>query len=348
MSFEFIPKFKTLQRPCLVRSSLSIGDTKEVVLRGAVVFFSVVIPTYNRLSILQKCLKALENQRLTDDSAIEGYEIVLVDDGSTDGTLAWLKKNAAVVPRVRSLCQNHAGPAAARNLGVEAAKGDFIIFIDSDLVVTENFLQAHAEGLRQGQLTYGSDRVFTYGQVINTCNFDNPTAEPYKITDFSAAYFATGNVAIARHWLEDAGLFDTRFQLYGWEDLELGVRLKQLGLKLIKCPSAVGYHWHPPFTLEQIPNLIDKEIQRGRMGVLFYQKHPTWEVRMMIQMTPLHRLLWGFLSVGGQVNERTLAPLLKWLIHQGKPQLALEIARIFLNWYNVKGVYAAYAQIREG
>ena len=68
----------------------------------------------------------------------------------------------------------------------------------------------------------------------------------------------------------------------------------------------------------------------------------------MIKMTPLHRLLWGILSLGGQVNERTLAPLLKWLIHQGKPQLALEIARIFLNWYNVKGVYAAYAQMREG
>lgn len=310
-------------------------------------FFSIVIPTYNRLPIVEKCLKALEKQ-LADASLVTGYEIVLVDDGSTDGTLAWLQENAAQFPHVRSLTQDHAGPAAARNLGVEKATGEFIIFIDSDLVVTENFLQAHADALRQGQLTYGSDRVFTYGRVINTCNFDNPTAEPYKLTDFSAAYFATGNVAIARHWLLEAGLFDTRFQLYGWEDLELGVRLKQLGLKLIKCPDAVGYHWHPPFALEQIPSLIDKEIQRGRMGVLFYQKHPIWEVRMMIQMTWLHRLLWGILSLGGQINERTLAPLLQWLINQGKPQLALEIARIFLNWYNVQGVYQAYAEVRAG
>jgi hypothetical protein len=180
--------------------------------------------------------------------------------------------------------------------------------------------------------------------VINTCNFENPTAEPYKITDFSAAYFATGNVAIAKKWLEQAGLFDTRFQLYGWEDLELGVRLKELRLKLVKCPAAVGYHWHPPFTLEQIPKLIDQEIQRGRMGVLFYQKHPTWEVRLMIQMTWLHRVLWGLLSLGGTLNERTLAPLLQWLINQKRPQLALEIARIFLNWYNVQGVYAAYRE----
>ncbi|NEQ12191.1 MAG: glycosyltransferase family 2 protein, partial [Moorea sp. SIO4E2] len=221
------------------------------------------------------------------------------------------------------------------------ALGEIIIFIDSDLVVTEHFLQSHADALVQAQQRLGCDRLFTYGWVINTCNFDDPTSEPYKITDFSAAYFATGNVAIARKWLLEAGLFDTLFQLYGWEDLELGVRLKQLGLKLIKCPEAVGYHWHPPFSLDQIPRMIDREIQRGRMGVLFYRKHPTWEVRMMIQMTWLHRLLWGILSLGGRLNERTMAPFLQWLIDRGKSQLALEIARIFLNWYNVQGVYAA-------
>jgi glycosyltransferase involved in cell wall biosynthesis len=309
-------------------------------------FISIIIPTYNRLPILEKCLKALEKQKFTDYK-ISNYEIIVVDDGSTDGTLEWLAKNNAQFPHVRAFSQEHQGPAAARNLGIKEAKGDIIIFIDSDLVVTENFVTAHANALLEGQKKIGSDRLFTYGWVINTCNFENPTVEPYKITDFSAAYFATGNVAIARKWLEEVGLFDTRFQLYGWEDLELGVRLKKLGLKLIKCPEAVGYHWHPPFNLEQISKLIDREIQRGRMGVLFYQKHPTWEVRMMIQMTWLHRLLWGILSLRGKLNEKTMQPLLQWLIEQGKPQLALEIARIFLNWYNVRGVYAAYEEIKQ-
>ncbi|MBW4516819.1 MAG: glycosyltransferase [Timaviella obliquedivisa GSE-PSE-MK23-08B] len=304
-------------------------------------FLSIIIPTYNRQPILEKCLQALEHQR-TDAS----YEIVVVDDGSTDGTVNWLQQNAEF-SHVRLLQQNHQGPAAARNLGVAQAKGDTIIFIDSDLVVTEVFLQSHIEALKQAEQELGSDRLFTYGSVINTCNFENPTSEPFKVTDYSRAYFATGNVAIARKWLDQAGLFDTRFQLYGWEDLELGVRLKQLGLKLVKCPAAVGYHWHPPFSLAEIPSLIDKEIQRGRMGVLFYQKHPTLEVRMMIQMTWLHQALWGLLSVGGLLNERSLAPFLQWLIDQGKPQLALEIARIFLNWYNVKGVYAAYNEARQ-
>ncbi|MBD2208634.1 glycosyltransferase [Nostoc linckia FACHB-104] len=314
---------------------------------GENVFFSVVIPTYNRQPILEKCLRALEVQDLGESTPITGYEVVLVDDGSTDGTLEWLAAHKEEFPHVRCFEQDHQGPAAARNLGVEQAQGDTIIFIDSDLVVLSNFLQAHAEALVQGQKKLGSDRFFTYGAVINTANFDNPTSEPYKVTDFSAAFFATGNVAIPKHWLEKVGLFDTRFQLYGWEDLELGVRLKNLGLQLIKCPAAVGYHWHPAFRLEQIPNLIDKEIQRGRMGVLFYQKHPTWEVRMMIQMTWIHRLLWGILSLNGALNERTMAPFLQWLINLGKPQLALEVARIFLNWYNVKGVYEAYAQLRH-
>jgi len=64
-------------------------------------------------------------------------------------------------------------------------------------------------------------------------------------------------------------------------------------------------------------------------------------------MTWFHRLLWGILSLNGLLNERTMSPFLQWLIDLGKPQLALEVAWIFLNWYNVKGVYAAYAQVRD-
>ncbi|MEM9976684.1 MAG: glycosyltransferase [Cyanobacteria bacterium P01_D01_bin.2] len=305
-------------------------------------FFSVVIPTYNRKPILEKCLRAMEQQVLRADTQVENYEIVVVDDGSTDGTVPWL--NAENFPHVTLYEQNHKGAAVARNLGVERAVGDTIIFIDSDLVVLDGFLQHHADALTNHYTSQGNDRVFTYGRVVNTCNFDDPTSEPFKVTDYSQAFFATGNVAIAKHWLIEAGLFDVQFTQYGWEDLELGVRLKNLGLTLIKCPEAVGYHWHPPFSLDDLPRLIDVEIQRARMGVVFYQKHPTLNVRMMIQMTWLHRVLWGLLSLGGLLNERTLKPLLQWLIDQGRPQLSLEIARIFLNWYNVNAVHAAYRE----
>ena len=299
-------------------------------------FCSIVIPTYNRQPILEKCLRALEQQTYSNS-----YEVVVVDDGSTDDTIPWLQQQAERFPHVRLLQQNHQGPAAARNLGVEQAAGDTIVFIDSDLVVTDTFLQAHTEAIAQAQKTLGHNRLFTYGAVINTSNFENPTAEAYKLTDFSAAYFATGNVMIPRQWLIQAGLFDQRFSLYGWEDLELGVRLKNLGLKLVKVPEAVGYHWHPAFTLDQIPALIEQELQRGKMGVVFYKKHPTWAVKIMIQMTPLHWCLWGGLSLGGLLNERSLKPLMEWFMAQGKPNVAYQIARIFLNWYSLQGLKQA-------
>jgi glycosyltransferase involved in cell wall biosynthesis len=293
--------------------------------------WSIIIPTYNRLPILEKCLRAMEAQ----DFAFE-YEIVVVDDGSSDRTVSFLQDNQKEFPHVVLYQQDHKGAAAARNLGIEKSKGEIIVFIDSDLVVLPNFLTSHYQTLN------GENRAFTYGAVINTANFEHPTSETFKLTDFSNAYFATGNVAIAKHWLVEAGMFDLAFRQYGWEDLELGVRLKKLGLKLIKCPEAVGYHWHPAFSLEQLPRLIEVERERGRMGVVFYQKHPTWEVKLMIQMTWIHQVLWGVLSLGGFVNERSLRPLLQYLIDRGKSQLALEIARIFLNWYNVKAVYAAW------
>ena len=108
-------------------------------------FFSIIIPTYNRLGILEKCLRALESQ--TYEQPITEYEVIVVDDGSTDDTVPWLKANATEFPHLQLWPQSHHGPAAARNLGVEVARGNFIIFIDSDLVVTDNFLQAHANTL---------------------------------------------------------------------------------------------------------------------------------------------------------------------------------------------------------
>lgn len=304
-------------------------------------FFSIVIPTYNRLPILQKALRALEIQTF-DSQLVDHYEVIVVDDGSIDGTIEWLHSARPELPHLKIYEQAHKGASAARNLGVEQAIGDTIIFIDSDIVVTPSFLQCHAAVLTQEQQGLGNDKVFTYGAVINTANFEEPTSEPYKIIDFSNAYFATTNVAIAKHWLVDVGLFDLGFDLYGWEDLELGVRLKNCGIKMVKCPEAMGYHWHPAFSLDRLPRLIAQELERGQMGVVFYKKHPTLDVKIMIQMTIFHRILWNILSMGGALNERSMRPWLQWLIDRKKPQLAEQFARIFLNQYSVQEVHSAY------
>ena len=301
-------------------------------------FVSVVIPTYNRQPILEKCLAALE-QQLISGTAVERYEVVVVDDGSTDGTPDWLRQNAARFPHVRLIEQIHGGPAEGRNRGVDQAHGDVIVFIDSDLVVTPVFLAMHAAALQRSWRRTGDRLCFTYGAVINTANFEQPTAERHKLRDLSWAYFATGNVAIDRSVLEQSGLFDTGFRLYGWEDLELGERLRRMNVRLIKCPEAVGYHWHPALRLDQIPRLIEVEGERAKMGLVFYRKHPTRRVRFIIQFTWLHRILWELLTLGGLVNERSLRPLLRWLLRRGYAGVAMELLRLPLNRIGVRALF---------
>ncbi len=298
---------------------------------------SVVIPTYNRLPILKKCLEALENQIFID--SIYDYEVVIVDDGSTDGTTDWLKHNFETFPHIRLFEQSHGGPAQARNTGVEKSNGDLIVFIDSDLVVEKYFLFNHVISLKKAWKKLGNKKCFTYGSVINTSNFNNPSSEPFKLQDLSWAYFATGNVAIDKKVLEKSGLFDISFRLYGWEDLELGERLRNMGVKLIKCPKAVGYHWHPALTLDQIPRLIQIEKERAKMGLVFYRKHPTTRVKFIIQYTFFHRCLWEFLTFGGLINTKTLRPLLAFLMRNGQNGLAMELLRLPLNLIGVRQIF---------
>ncbi len=300
-------------------------------------FVSVVIPTFNRLPILEKCLTALENQILP--SGIKGYEVVVVDDGSTDGTSSWLREKESVYRRVKLIEQTHGGPGQGRNKGVDNSIGDVIVFIDSDLVVTESFLASHYRSLTKAWLRRGDKLCFTYGSVINTANFKNPASEPHKLRDLSWAYFATGNVAIDKLILQKSGLFDPAFKLYGWEDLELGERLRSMGVELVKCPRAVGYHWHPALSIEQIPNLIRIEKERAKMAMVFFRKHPTLRVRFIIQFTLLHRLLWELLSIGGIITPKRLVPLLNLLIKKGYPGFAMEILRIPLNLIGVRAIY---------
>ena len=307
-------------------------------------FVSVVIPTYNRLPILKKCLDSLENQILP--GAIQDFEIVVVDDGSTDGTINWLENNIDSFPHLRLFEQSHGGPALGRNLGVEKSNGDVIVFIDSDLVVDKFFLVNHVNSLIKTWEKLGNRKCFTYGSVINTSDFNNPMSEPFKIQDLSWAYFATGNVAIDKKVLEKVGLFDTSFRLYGWEDLELGERLRNIGVKLIKCPKAIGYHWHPALALDQIPNLIRIEKERAKMGLVFYRKHPTLRVKFIIQYTVIHRFLWEFLTLGGLINTNSIRPLLAFLIKNGQSGLAMELLRLPLNLIGVRQIFREASLIR--
>jgi glycosyltransferase involved in cell wall biosynthesis len=85
--------------------------------------FTVIIPTYNRLKLLKESLQSIYTQTFTD------YEIIVIDDGSTDGTLEYLQ---TLAPRIQIYRQENKGPGAARNLGAIHAQGDYLAFLDSD------------------------------------------------------------------------------------------------------------------------------------------------------------------------------------------------------------------------
>lgn len=83
-------------------------------------------------------------------------------------------------------------------------------------------------------------------------------------------------------------MFDPDFTEYGWEDLELGERLRKMGLHTVKCPEAWSYHLQKRLTFEGIPSLIAKEKERGHMGVLFYRKNPSRAVQLMTLISPVY------------------------------------------------------------
>jgi len=114
--------------------------------------YSIVIPTYNRATSVENTLAGCFAQ------SFENFEIVVVDDGSTDDTLAVLEKIAD--PRLVVVAQENAGPAAARNHGMRKARGDYIAFLDSDDVWYPDFLQ-------QAEDAYNTDpNQLLYGQII--------------------------------------------------------------------------------------------------------------------------------------------------------------------------------------
>jgi GT2 family glycosyltransferase len=104
--------------------------------------FSIVIPTYNRVDVLSRALESVWGQRFTD------YEVVVVDDGSTDGTQAYLR---GLGNKVRIIRQPNRGPGAARNIGVLEAKGDYVALLDSDDLWFPWTLNVFARAIRKHQ-----------------------------------------------------------------------------------------------------------------------------------------------------------------------------------------------------
>jgi len=235
----------------LERYGLEIQDTRYRA--------TLVMPTYNRLEILKKSLQAIEDQTLSKDE----YELIVVDDGSTDGTLEYLEKYSKQTPlHFTVMRQDHAGPAAARNKGILAASGKIIIFVGDDMIPSENFISNHLyfhdENPRLADACLGfidwskdieinplMEHVTSIegGQQFNYGILHGPMPDGIEGDVFW--FFWSSNLSVKRAFLLTHGIFNEKvFKHAMWEDIELGYRLQKAGMKLHYKKGCTVYHDH--------------------------------------------------------------------------------------------------------
>jgi glycosyltransferase involved in cell wall biosynthesis len=241
----------------------------------AAIEVSVVVPTHDRMDVLPEVLAAIEAQE-----APCAFELVVVDDGSGDGTAAFLAGRAFTIP-ARVIRQDNRGPAAARNAGVAAARGRLVAFLGDDTVPQRGWLAAHrAAHDRRGDpsalaiigytgwhprqrrtafLDYINDHGLQFGYAI----IDDPEDVPFN-------FFYTSNLSLPRALLE-AEPFDTGFPYPAWEDIETSYRLtRRRGLKLVYEPRARAAHDHPT----DLARFAVRQERAGYSAVVFWTRHP--------------------------------------------------------------------------
>ncbi len=235
---------------------------------------SVVIPTYRRPEVLLRVLDALARQ-----SDPPSFEVVVVDDGSGDGTVARLTAYRPAYP-FRFSSQANSGPAAARNAGVAMARGDYVLFLGDDTVPEAGLLAVHAAAHAErrshpvavlGYTTWPSDRrvspflhhINEYGLQFGYSLIENPESVPFN-------FFYTSNISLPRRLLVGAGLFDTTFPHAAWEDIEMAYRLTRAGMGIVYRPAAVARHFHD-ITFASFRRRQEKS---GEAAAIFYAKHP--------------------------------------------------------------------------
>lgn len=232
---------------------------------------TVVIPTYNRSTVLNRCLEALTGQTLSADL----YEIIVADDGSSDDTRKTVERCAAGSQvRVSYLWQSNAGANAARNLAITEARGRLLLFINDDTIATPTML---AEHLQTHQL-YPDEGVAILGRVTISpqvpysmfakLHLDASYAQWRGKKELDWRAFYTCNVSVKKRFLEKYGLFEESMRYH--EDLELSERLLHHGLRVIYNPHVLGYHYHYLQEKEYL-NVAKRE---GSALAKWYKKFP--------------------------------------------------------------------------
>lgn len=273
---------------------------------------SVVIATYNRRATLARTLATVFSQ----DLPAHEYEVVVVVDGSTDGTVEMLR-GLRPACTLRLVTQANRGQAAARNAGAKAALGEQILFLDDDMLCSPLLLRHHiaARGDSDSVVVFGPVPVAPESPATLTTDLVREYTDSLldRLARQDAPRFpddtmVCSNTSLARSTLMAAGGFDERF--FRWfEDIELGQRLLQTGVRFLYQPSAVAYHLH----VKSARALVENQVWNGRSQVLLCRTHPIF--RRYTPLGPLARGdLWQRLARQAAIRspaspEPMLAPL---------------------------------------
>jgi GT2 family glycosyltransferase len=242
--------------------------------RPSTPMFSVIIPTYNRKGVLTQCLEAFARQSV----APEKFEVIVVDDGSTDGTEQLCRNLRPAFP-FQYLRQLNAGAGAARRRGVQHARGEYLLLLNDDTISAPDLLaqhqRAHQACANDRQAVLGDFRLPPAAQdhalarflIASPFFFPQATLRPGIYWEYT--YLVTCNLSVKREAVLAVGSFDPHFRVA--EDSDLGLRLSRKGFCVRYVPEAQAIHQHLPFT---VPDLIRRADVYGETQLPFLRKHP--------------------------------------------------------------------------
>jgi glycosyltransferase involved in cell wall biosynthesis len=263
--------------------------------------FSVILPTYNRASLAERTVQAFLKQQNVS------FELLVVNDGSSDDTSEVIKACAREDSRIHLLEQVNSGLAAARNAGFAKAVGQYVLFNDDDIIPETGFLQAHLELHRQYEGGAVVSRIHIPPHLMTTpfMNFWNERTESGvtgkadgTMLGWGGFWFAT--LSIEKRLLPEKPF--AHFKGYGWEEHELGLRLWQRDIKPRLAVKATASH-EDALTLE---SALGKWRSMGRTAWEFYRLRPTFHTAMWTGVNPVS-LLYKRVAFPWSKAERLLA-----------------------------------------
>jgi glycosyltransferase involved in cell wall biosynthesis len=309
---------------------------------------SVVIPTHNRRSSAVRALEALTAQK-----GVAGkFEVVVVVDGSKDDTAAAISGREWPFP-LTLVEQSQKGLAAARNAGANRAGGEFLLFLDDDMIPQPTFLREIFRSLSEGvdgvlttvrQGAWMEDNLITREIRSWEAEIHQRAAVPRII--FLHIHFCAH--AIRRGLFEDVGGFDESFTSggrYGNEDIELGHRLLLAGANFVYCSEAVA-------ETEAVvdPDLILRRAREsGENDVYLIEKHPALLqplFRARLGSSHINRIIAPIVLRAPWVND-LVGPLKKWALHGVRSGNAGKW--MFRLWFTIRAIeyWAGVARTRS-